>query len=74
MNCTYEKYLYIYNIKIMEENTLLIKKKIKHVFFVFLEQKLFFRIQFPNTFFFFWKYKKLFSKIVCKTVFKTATK
>ena len=26
MNCAYENYLYIYNIKLMEENTLLIKK------------------------------------------------
>ena len=26
MNCTYENYLYIYNIMLMEENTLLIKK------------------------------------------------
>ena len=69
MNCTYENYLYIYNIKLMEENTLLIKKitfkhvlyfiyyknffinSIKHVFF--LEQKLFLKIQFSNTFFFF---------------------
>ena len=27
MNCVYENYLYIYNIKLIEENTLLIKKK-----------------------------------------------
>ena len=26
MNCEYENYLYIYNIKLMEKNTLLIKK------------------------------------------------
>ena len=32
MTCAYENYLYIYNIKLMEENTLLIKKKFKHVF------------------------------------------
>ena len=32
MNCTYENYLYIYNIKLMEENVLLIKKiTFKHV-------------------------------------------
>ena len=36
MNRAYENYLYIYNIKLMEENTLLIKKKFKHVFFLFL--------------------------------------
>ena len=33
MNYAYENYLYIYNIKLIEENTLLIKKKtFKHVF------------------------------------------
>ena len=33
MSCVYENYLYIYNIKLMEENTLLIKKiTFKHVF------------------------------------------
>ena len=33
MNCAYENYLYIYNVKLMEENTLLIKKiTFKHVF------------------------------------------
>ena len=32
MNYKYENYLYIYNIKLMKENTLLIKKKtFKHV-------------------------------------------
>ena len=31
----YENYLYIYNIKLMEENTLLIKKiTFKHVFYL----------------------------------------
>ena len=29
MNCAYKNYLYIYNIKLLEENTLLIEKKIK---------------------------------------------
>ena len=34
MNYTYENYLYIDNIKLMEENILLIKKKtFKHVLF-----------------------------------------
>ena len=28
MNCVYRNYLYIYNIKLIEENTLLIEKKI----------------------------------------------
>ena len=33
MNCAYENYLYIYNIKSMKENTLLIKKiTLKHIF------------------------------------------
>ena len=35
MNCAYENYLYIYNIKLMEENTLFIKKiTFKHVLFI----------------------------------------
>ena len=42
MNCTYEKYLYIYNIKIMEENTLLIKKK-SNMFFLFFRTKTIFQ-------------------------------
>ena len=34
MNYAYDNYLYIYNIKLMEENSLLIKKMtFKHVFF-----------------------------------------
>ena len=36
MNYVYENYLYIYNIKLMEENTLLIKKKLSNIFFVLL--------------------------------------
>ena len=40
MTYVYENYLYIYNIKLMEENILLIKKKtFKHVFFLFLRTK-----------------------------------
>ena len=51
MNCAYENYLYIYNIKLMEENTLLIKKiTFKHVF-VLLILKTFLLTQ-PNMFFF----------------------
>ena len=40
MNYAYENYLYIYNIKLIEENTLLIKKKtFKHVFCFFYFKK-----------------------------------
>ena len=40
MNYVYENYLYIYNIKLMEENTLLIKNiTFKHVFFYFIYSK-----------------------------------
>ena len=44
MNCTYKNYLYIYNIKLFEENTLLIKKIItlKHVFYFTYSKKLFY--------------------------------
>ena len=43
MNCAYENYLYIYNIKLMEENTLLIKKiTLKHVFYFIYSKKLFY--------------------------------
>ena len=51
MNYAYENYLYIYNIKLMEEITLLITKNNFQTYFcfiyskkLFLEQKLFFRI------------------------------
>ena len=37
MNYVHENYLYIYNIKLMEENTLLIQKiSFKHVLFIYL--------------------------------------
>ena len=87
MNCAYENYSYIYNIKLMEENTLLIKKKklsnisfvllilksffinsTKHVFF--LEQKLFSKIQFPNTIFFSNNTKNCSQKLFSITVFQ----
>ena len=43
MNCAYENDLYIYNIKLMEENILLIKKKtFKHVFCFTYSKKLFY--------------------------------
>ena len=35
MNCAYENYLYIYNIKLMEENNLLIKKNNFQTYFLF---------------------------------------
>ena len=42
MNYAYKNYLNIYNIKLMEENTLLIKKKLKHVFCFTYFKKLFY--------------------------------
>ena len=83
MNCVYENDLYIYNIELMEENTLLIKKiTFKHIFcftysifFInstkhvfFLEQKPFSRIQFPNTIFFSFFWRH--KKLFLKIVFK----
>ena len=51
MNYAYENYLYIYNIKLMEENTLLIKKiTFKHVFCFIYCKKNFLLTQ-PNIFF-----------------------
>ena len=61
MNCTYENYLYIYNIKLMEENTLLIKKiTFKHVL-CFIYYKNFFINSIKHVFFF-----------ITKTVFKNS--
>ena len=53
MNCAYENYLYIYNIKLMEGNTTLLIKKItfKHVFYFIYYKKTFLLTQ-PNKFFF----------------------
>ena len=44
MNCAYKNYLYIYNIKLIKENTLLIEKKttFKHVFYFTCSKKLFY--------------------------------
>ena len=43
MNYAYENYLYIYNIKLMEENTLLIKKiTFKYIFYFTYYKKLFY--------------------------------
>ena len=61
MNYAYKNYLYIYNIKSMKENTLLIKKTtLKHVFrfYFFLKKKL---LTQPNMVFFL--EQKLFSII-----------
>ena len=45
MNCAYENYLYIYNIKLIEENTLLIKKiTFKHVFCFNCSKKIFYEL------------------------------
>ena len=42
MNYAYKNYLYIYNIKLIEENTLLVKKTIfKHIFCFICSKKLF---------------------------------
>ena len=36
MNCAYENYLYIYNIKLMEKALYQLKKKLLNMFFVLL--------------------------------------
>ena len=51
MNCAYENYLYIYNIKLMEENILLIKKNPSNMFFVLLILKNFFINSIKHVFF-----------------------
>ena len=60
MNYIYKNYLYIYNIKLIEENTLLIKKSFKQVFCFTCSKKLF---DVKTWFFLFKKKQKLFSKI-----------
>ena len=53
MNCAYKNYLYIYNIKLIEENTLLIKKKqLSNIFFVLFVLKNFFINPTKHDFFF----------------------
>ena len=72
MNYTYENYLYIYNIKLMEENTLLIKKiTFKHVL-CFIYYKNFFINSIKHVFFFY--NKNCFQKLFSKTVFKNNNK
>ena len=43
MKCEYKNYLYIYNIKLIEENTLLIEKKtiFKHIFILLVLKNFF---------------------------------
>ena len=55
---------------------LILKKNLlsKSNMFFFLEQKLFFRIQFPNTFFFFENTKNYSQKLFAKQFSKTATR
>ena len=62
MKCEYKNYLYIYNIKLIEENTLLIEKKtiFKHIFILLVLKNFF--INSTNMFFLFWE-QKLFFKI-----------
>ena len=59
MNYAYEIYLYIYNIKLMEENTLLIKKNFQTCFFVLFILKNFFIKSTKHVFF---KTKTIFQK------------
>ena len=42
MNCAYKNYLYIYNIKLIEENVLLIEKTTFKYVFILLIQKTFY--------------------------------
>ena len=51
MNYTYENYLYIDNIKLMEENILLIKKKLLNMF-CFIYSKYFFINSIKHIYFF----------------------
>ena len=66
MNYAYENYLYIYNIKLMKENTLLIKKiTFKHVFCFIYSKKTFLLTQ--SNMFFFKKNKICFPKFNSQT-------
>ena len=68
MNYVYENYLYIYNIKLMEENTLLIKKKLLNIF-CFIYSKYFFTNSTKHIYIFFENTKNRFQ---IKTVFKNS--
>ena len=69
MKCEYKNYLYIYNIKLIEENTLLIEKKtiFKHIF-ILLVLKNFFINSTKQVFIF------LRTKIVFQIQFQTQLK
>ena len=56
MNFAYKNYLYIYNIKLVEENTLLIEKKnrLSNMFFVLLVLKNFFINLIEHVYFYFY--------------------
>ena len=71
MNCAYKNYLYIYNIKLMKENILLIKKNLQTCFFFcFIYSKKTFLLAQPNIFFFTFENKKCFPKFISqKTIF-----
>ena len=63
MNCEYKNYLYIYHIKLMEENTLLIKKNnFQKCFLFYLFYKTFLSTQ-QNMLFFFYIF------LITKTIF-----
>ena len=64
MNCVYENYLNIYNIKLMKENTSLIKKKISNMFFILFILKNFFINSTKHIFVF--KTKTVFHILVSK--------
>ena len=59
MNCVYKNYLYIYNIKLIEENVLLIEKTTFKYVFILLILKNFLLTQ-PNMFFLFFRIKIVF--------------
>ena len=64
MNCVHKNYLYIYNIKLLEENNLLIeKKKLSNMFFVLLVLKNFF---INSTKYFFFRTKIVFQNSIPK--------
>ena len=69
MNCAYENYLNIYNIKLMEENTLLTKK---NMFFLLLILKNFF-INSTKYVFLFLRTKTVFQNKNCFSEFSSQT-
>ena len=69
MNCVYENYLYIYNIKLMEENTLLIKKNFQKCFLFYLFCKTFLSTQQNMIFFYIFDNKNHFLEFSFQTQF-----